>query len=108
MLCIPHELEAWLLVDGAALQTALSRPTHPAARIADDKEPERHTNPKKVLSKIFQNNGKPRGYEDVPWAARIIVHADLGKIERRAPSFARLKQKIKALEASFGDPVGES
>lgn len=100
MLCIHHELEAWLLADGSAIQRALSKPTRPAARVGDDKDPERHVNPKEVLSRIFRNNRKSSGYEDVPWAARIIEQADLAKIERRSPSFARLKQTIEVLDAT--------
>lgn len=98
LLCIPHELEAWLLADGGALTAALENKNHPKKSIPDDKDPERHLNPKAVLTKIFQNNKKARGYEDYIWAARIIQHVDPVKVARRAPSFARFNEKLIALE----------
>lgn len=93
MLCITHELDNWLLADGAALTAVLSRPTHPIKPISDEKRPEDIPNPKALLKKHFKQHGRGE-YEDVLHAAKIIAQVkNLTKLER-APSFKRLRAKL--------------
>jgi hypothetical protein len=94
LLCVTHEIEAWLLADGTALAMALSTAAHQVGTIADDKDPEGHRDPKAALTRIFRNNGKSRGYEHIPYAKRIITNAQPNKIARVVPSFARLLSKL--------------
>jgi Domain of unknown function (DUF4276) len=92
MLCITHELEAWLLADGKAIAAVLGSDEHPI-RIADEKRPEEHLNPKRHLNKLF---GKHRNWDyiDMIHAVQIIKKVRrLSKLEC-APSFARLKDKL--------------
>lgn len=79
LVCIQEELEAWLLADGRALSTVLSRPTH-AVRITDTKNPDRTSNPKKALDRLFQRRG---GYSDRQHAIQIV---------RALPDFNRLRR----------------
>lgn len=58
---------------------------------------ERQPNPKKTLNKLF-NEHRRRDYDDKVHALKIIEKASLSKLER-APSFARLKDKLGRLEA---------
>jgi hypothetical protein len=96
MLCIRHELEAWLLADGNALKAVLMK-NHAIGRIGDDKHPERHPNPKRTLGEIFKEHRGPRyEYEDRLHALQIIRAANLSKL-KCAPSFARFKEKLEAL-----------
>jgi hypothetical protein len=53
---IKAELEAWLLADGSALSSVLSRPAH-KVRINDTKSVEDDLNPKKRLERIFKQHG---------------------------------------------------
>jgi hypothetical protein len=96
-LCITHELEAWLLADGSALKNLLERAEHPIKPIGDEKKPEEVSNPKKRLDNLFKQDGR-RGYEDRVWALKIAERASLSKLAR-APSFARFKSKLDALQA---------
>jgi hypothetical protein len=57
---IHKELEAWLLADGAALSTVLSRPAHPVT-IKDSKNAETEGNAKKKLEKLFELHNVPFG-----------------------------------------------
>lgn len=98
LLCITHELEAWLLADGKALTSVLDNDNHPIKPIQDDRTPERHPNPKKVLNKLFKEHRR-REYDDKVHALKIIKQVNLSKLER-APSFARLKDKLARLDAS--------
>jgi hypothetical protein len=66
---IHAELEAWLLADGSALSTLLSRPTHPV-KVAGTKKVQSVDNPKKRLMRIFQKHGKT--YIPNMHAAQII------------------------------------
>lgn len=94
MLCVTHELDNWLLADGAALTAVLSRPTHPIKPIPDQKDPENIPNPKAILKKLFKQHGRG-DYEDVFHAVKIISEVqNLSKLER-APSFKRLREKLQ-------------
>jgi hypothetical protein len=52
LICITEELEAWLIADGGAISTTLSKPTHQVT-VADTKKPEQVKNPKKRLFQIY-------------------------------------------------------
>ncbi|HSN98720.1 MAG TPA: DUF4276 family protein [Candidatus Nanopelagicales bacterium] len=96
MLCITHELEAWLLCDSGALEAVLARPTHPIERIGDMKRPEELPNPKKHLGGLFKKH-RGRDYEDRVHALQIMQQVkNLSKLEK-APSFARLREKLEGL-----------
>lgn len=60
LIAIHKELEAWLLADGSALSTVLSRPAHPVS-IKDNKTAETDANPKKKLEKLFETHNVPFG-----------------------------------------------
>jgi hypothetical protein len=60
LIAIHKELEAWLLADGSALSTVLSRPAH-LVTIKDNKTAETDANPKKKLEKLFETHNVPFG-----------------------------------------------
>lgn len=60
LIAIHKELEAWLLADGPALSTVLSRPAHPVT-IAHTKNSDTVANPKKRLEKLFEQYNVPFG-----------------------------------------------
>lgn len=96
LLCIPQELEAWLLADSEALKTVLGSKSHPVRRIRNVLRPEEEANPKTTLTRLF-NEHSPWPYNDVVHAVKIIKNVkDLSKLEK-VPSFARFKQKLEAL-----------
>jgi hypothetical protein len=92
LVCISEELEAWLLADGSALTTFLSRTTHPVPRIQDRKVPDSVQNPKTVLTMLTQKHGRPK-YNDMTHAIQIIKLVDLNKL-RRSASFQRFEAKV--------------
>lgn len=93
LLCITHELEAWLLADGAALTAVLERPTHPIKKIRSDRSPEEHPNPKKLLQKLFKEHCG-RDYLDARHALEIVKRVeDLTKLDA-SPSFERLRLRL--------------
>lgn len=95
LICIRHELEAWLLCDGQALTTFLKNKNHPNPAIRDDKTPDRHKNPKRVLGDIFETRG--REYRDTDHAPKVIALVkNLAKLER-VQSFKRLCEKLVAV-----------
>jgi hypothetical protein len=98
MLCVTHELEAWLLADGKALEAVLAKPTHPIERIADMKRPEELPNPKKHLNALFtKHRGPYYPYDDRVHALQILKQMrNLSRLER-VPSFARLREKLTLL-----------
>jgi hypothetical protein len=97
LICIRHELEAWLLCDGQALSDFLEKKPHPKPRIADDKTPDRHPNPKVVLGKIFNEHGHGREYRDTEHAPRLIEKVkSLSKLQK-SQSFKRLCEKLDSL-----------
>lgn len=81
LVCIQEELEAWLLADERALNTVLSRPTHPIS-IKRIRRPEQEHNPKKRMTQIFRENSR-RPYNDL---------LDAEKIAKAMPDFARLRR----------------
>ncbi len=96
LLCITHELEAWLLADGAALTGVLERPTHPIKRVKDDRALEDHPNPKKLLQKLFKEH-RGRDYLDARHAGEIVsAVSNLAKLDA-APSFRRLRALLDGL-----------
>jgi Domain of unknown function (DUF4276) len=91
LVCITEELEAWLIADGIAISTTLSKPTHKVT-VADEKKPEQVKNPKKRLSQIYQQNIGSK-YRDLTDAEKITKNiTDFTKI-RRSPSFCRFALK---------------
>lgn len=96
LVCIKEELEAWLLADGRALSTVLSRPAHPV-RVRDVKKPDRTQKPKTRLNKIFQQySGRP--YVDLMYARKIVeALPDLTRI-RRSTTFVRFAVKLTGRE----------
>jgi hypothetical protein len=62
LIAIHKELEAWLLADGTALSSVLSRPAHPVS-IAHTKNADTVANPKKRLEKLFEQHNVPFGFQ---------------------------------------------
>jgi Domain of unknown function (DUF4276) len=91
LVCITEELEAWLIADGGAISTTLSRPTHKIT-VSDYRKPEQVKNPKKILSQIYQQKIRQK-YNDVTDAEKIAKNIfDFKKI-RRSESFCRFVLK---------------
>jgi hypothetical protein len=99
LLCITHELEAWLLVSGTALEELLKRQTHSIEPISHEKHPERHPNPKKTLTQLF-NKHRGVDYQDMVHAhqiaEKILERGHESKMER-APSYKRFKDRLLGL-----------
>ena len=91
LVCIEEELEAWLIADGRALSTVLSRPAHPV-KVKDTSRPERIGAPKTQLNKLFQQyRGQP--YTDRYHAEKIVkAMPNLNRI-RRCATFVRFAIK---------------
>lgn len=87
LVCITEELEAWLIADGGAISTTLSKPTHQIT-VADTKKPEQVKNPKKRLSQIYQQY-TGRKYSDLIDAEKITKNITDFKKIRRSDSFCR-------------------
>lgn len=88
LIAIHKELEAWLLADGTALSAVFSRPAHPVS-VADTKNADTVTNPKKRLEQLFEQHNVPFGrqpmqgsYQPKLAAIRIAenVPANFGKL----------------------------
>ncbi len=94
LICIRHELEAWLLCDGQALSDFLEHKPYPKPRINDNKRPDQLTNPKKEMNKIFNKDGYGREYRDTDHALKLIEKVkNLAKL-RKSQSFNRLCEKL--------------
>lgn len=94
LVCIEAELESWLLADGRALSSVLSKP-HRRVRIADENHPERNRNPKKRLTQIFKEHTGQQ-YSDRIHAEPIAkAMPDFNRV-KRCSTFARFV--LKALE----------
>ena len=96
LVCIEEELEAWLIADGRALSTVLSRPAHPV-KINHEKRVQQKQKPKTHLNKIFQQHtGRP--YVDSIHAEKIIrALPDFSQL-RRCETFARFVLKATGIE----------
>lgn len=91
LVCIEEELETWLIADGRALSSVLSRPAHPV-KIQDIKDPEGTRKPKTYLIKVFQKNG--HSYVDRIHAKKIVeALPDLTRL-RRCETFVRFAVKV--------------
>ncbi|MBD2419572.1 DUF4276 family protein [Anabaena cylindrica FACHB-243] len=94
LVCIEEELEAWLLADGRAISAYLSTPTHPV-KIRDKKNPEKISNPKTVLNKLFQQHkGKGHRYSDIQHAQAIVEKIEDFSRLRRSKTFVRFLDKL--------------
>ena len=91
LVCIEEELEAWLIADGRALSSVLSRPAHPV-QVRDTKKPEKTRKPKTHLIRVFQQNG--HSYVDRIHAKKIVeALPDLTRL-RRCETFVRFAVKV--------------
>ena len=91
LVCIEEELEAWLIADGRALSTVLSREAHPV-KIKDEKKPERRRNPKAYLKKIFKQCGYE--YSELVHTKKIVeALPNLTKI-KHCTTFVRFAVKV--------------
>lgn len=104
LVAIHKELEAWLLADGSALSAVLSRPAH-AVTIANTKNAETVTNPKKRLEKLFARHNVPFGpqpaqgnYQPKLAAIRIAenVPANFGQLGK-LKSFRKFGRALTAV-----------
>jgi len=94
LICIREELEAWLIADNRALEAYLSTDAHPVKGICRKKRPDCVRNPKKELTRIFQQHGKGR-YNDLIHAIGIVKWLpDLNRITR-SQSFQRFCEKLQ-------------
>ncbi|RYD99427.1 MAG: hypothetical protein EOP54_04195 [Sphingobacteriales bacterium] len=92
LVCIEQELESWLIADGRAISTFLSRPTH-HVKIKDSKSPDTVQNPKKYLTKHFSQNGKGL-YTDYMHAEKLVaLIPDFQKL-KRSETFKRFYFKL--------------
>lgn len=91
LICITEELEAWLIADGGAISTTLSRPTR-KVDVSDNRKPEQVKNPKKILSQIYQQN-TGRKYSDLTDAEKIAKNISEFKRIKRSESFCRFALK---------------
>ena len=62
LIAIHKELEAWLLADGNALSSVLSRPAHPVT-ISNTNNADTVANPKKRLENLFKRHNTPFGLQ---------------------------------------------
>ncbi|MEW5986146.1 MAG: DUF4276 family protein [Chloroflexota bacterium] len=92
LVCIQEELEAWLLADERALRAVLAKPTHPV-RIRRTSQPERISNPKKQLGRLYQEH-TGRRYVDLQDAIRIVQRIEDWQRLRRCETFARFALKV--------------
>lgn len=95
---IYKELEAWLLADGAALSTVLSRPAHPVT-IKDSKNAETEGNAKKKLEKLFELHNVPFGPQ--PSQGRYQPKLAAVRIAEKVPANFGQLGKLKSFK-KFG------
>lgn len=96
LVCIEEELEAWLIADGRALSTVLSKPSHQVS-IGHRKHVHKVKKPKTELMKIFQQQGGFE-YRDLNHAEKIIrALPDFTQL-RRCETFARFVLKATGIE----------
>ena len=91
LICIEPELEQWFLYDLTALSSVLSTPTHP---VTIRKSPSGVTNPKKALTKLFEEN-TGRKYNDLIHAETIAINTEnFDRIAKKCKSFKLFVEKI--------------
>ena len=95
LVCVQEELEAWLLADSRALVPFFSRPAHAAKKMPEFKAPERLSNPKGHLRKLFHKYfGKGRRYNEMVDALRLFQEVPDWERIRRCPSFVRFVERV--------------
>ncbi len=83
LVCIEQELESWLIADGRAISSYLSKPTRHVT-IGHERYPDQVVNPKKKLNRHFtQSRGGSFNYID-------YMHAE--KLVALIPDFQKLKK----------------
>lgn len=92
LVCIKHELEAWLLADERALERYFKVIKHKDYDVKCIKHPEQRTNPKQELEKIFEA-AIGRKYEDRRDAKEIIWRVEIQRL-RCCPSFVRFARRV--------------
>lgn len=92
LVCIQEELEAWLIADERAVSTLLSTSTHPV-HVPRVRKPERQSNPKKYLNRLFEQNGRGP-YSDRIHAGRIVQAMDGVERLLSCPTFVRFAEKV--------------
>jgi hypothetical protein len=99
LICVQEELEAWLLADSRALVRFFSRPAHPVKKITEYKAPEKVSNPKGYLQKLFNKHlGKSRRYNEMVDALRIFQQIPDWERIKRCPSFVRFVERVVGVE----------
>ncbi len=92
LICILHELEAWLLSDERAIRDVLSTKAHPIT-IRRRRNVDRLKNPKGILNSLFKRH-RGRRYVDRYHAKEIAMAIpDLQRL-RRIDSFRRFERAI--------------
>jgi len=101
LVCICEELEAWLLADNKAVKDMIAELKHPhkVGKIQNYKNPDSISNPKKRLTKIFnQELGSSRRYIDYQDAVKIVKKiTDFNKI-KNSESFRRFALKVSGID----------
>ncbi len=96
LVCIQQELEAWLLADERAIESVLSRPTHPVT-IQRRRKVDQIPNPKSVLNNTFKEH-RGRRYVDRIHAEQIVrAMPDLNRL-KRVDTFRRFALKVAGVE----------
>lgn len=96
LVCIEQELESWLIADGRALSSFLSRPTR-KVKINDSKSPDHVQDPKGYLTKHFKQNGKGI-YTDYLHAEKLVeLIPDFQKL-KKSETFKRFFFKLKGTQ----------
>ena len=97
LVCIEEELESWLIADDRAIQMfiASKKAPHPVGRIPKLKDPDRTSNPKTRITKLFnQELGQSIRYEDRKHALPIAELIRDFKRLRRSKCFCRFALKV--------------
>lgn len=94
LLCITHEIEAWLLADPEAIRAFCSRPTHQAKHVPSQGRVEHIAWPKSRVEELCDQRG--RRFIASTGALAILKGARKARL-RSVPSYARFEDKIAAL-----------
>ena len=95
LVCMVQELEAWFLADYQAFGAVIAKlkAPHPVSKIKKFKRPDRESNPKDILEKIFYAN---LGYIYRDHTHALPIAKEVGNDWRRlrnSPSFCRFAEK---------------